>query len=151
MISEQRFRIKKNGAPNFCCYCTRPELIENYDLAIADKTQTWECHHKMEKYFPAETLKAIGWYYDCEPNELIFITKDEHRKLYHKTFSEEHKRNLSKSHKGQKAWNKGKTYSDEYKKKLSDSHKGYKASEEARRKMSDAQKRRWAIKKDKDN
>lgn len=25
-----------------------PSMIENYDKAIADKTQTWHCHHRDE-------------------------------------------------------------------------------------------------------
>ena len=30
-------------------FCSEdPSLIENYDLAIADETQTWECHHRLE-------------------------------------------------------------------------------------------------------
>lgn len=66
------------------CLCKTPEKIENYDKAIADTTQTWECHHRNEKYFPRETLVAIGWYYDCRPDELIFLTKTEHMKLHHK-------------------------------------------------------------------
>lgn len=81
MICEKMFRLKKNGMPYCNCYCRHPELIENYDKAIADTSQTWEVHHRMEKYFPRKTLIAIGWYYDCEPEELIFLTKEEHCKI----------------------------------------------------------------------
>ena len=81
MISEKMFRLNKNGEPYCDCYCRNPELIENYEKAIADTTQTWDVHHKMEKYFPQKTLKAIGWYYDCEPEELIFLTPSEHHKI----------------------------------------------------------------------
>ena len=110
MINKRNFITKKNGEPNCYCFCTKPELIENYDLAITDKTQTWDCHHKMEKYFPRETLKAIGWYYDCEPDELIFLTKEEHISLHHKgkSHSKETKRKISKTNKGREAWNKKK-------------------------------------------
>lgn len=81
MICDARFHIKKNGEPGCQCFCTRPELIENYDKAIADTTQVWDCHHRMEKYFPQKTLIAIGWYYDCEPEELIFLTEEEHTRI----------------------------------------------------------------------
>ena len=28
--------------------CNTPELIENYDMAVNDKTQLWDCHHRLE-------------------------------------------------------------------------------------------------------
>lgn len=69
-----------------------------------------------------------------------------------RTFSEEHKRKLSESHKGQTAWNKGVQYTEETKRKLSESHKGQIAwnkgkkckqlSEEHKRKISVAIKGR---------
>lgn len=84
MISEKYFRLRKDGAPLSFCYCTRPELIENYDKAIADKTQIWECHHRLEQVFSKEQLIAGGNYYNVEPECLIFLTKEEHRTLHHK-------------------------------------------------------------------
>ena len=81
MISKRSFRLKKNGEPYWDCYCRHPELIENYEKAMADESQMWEVHHRMEKYFPQKTLIVIGWYYDCEPEELIFLTPAEHNKV----------------------------------------------------------------------
>lgn len=118
MIYEDNFRVKKNGEPYSQCFCTRPELIENYDKAIADKTRVWECHHRMEKYFPQKTLIAIGWYYDCEPEELIFLTQAEHRKV------ESACSRNSKANKGHPGGMKGKHHSEEAKRKMSESHKG---------------------------
>ena len=37
--------IRKN-VQNFCCEDI--SLIENYEQAISDKTQTWDCHHRSE-------------------------------------------------------------------------------------------------------
>lgn len=104
MINEARFRLKKNGEPNCDCFCRHPELIENYDLAIADKTQTWECHHRFEALFTKEELIKCNWYYDIEPNCLIFLTKAEHRTLHHKgkKTSEETKRKFSEAMKNRK-------------------------------------------------
>ena len=55
-------------------------------------------------------------------------------------FTEEHKKNISKGHKGQNAWNKGLSgmvkYSDETKEKMSKSAKGRIVSEETRKKLS---------------
>lgn len=82
MISKRQFRMRKNGEPTCYCYCRHPELIENYDKAIADKTQTWECHHRFEALFTKEELIKYNWYYDVSPNCLIFLTKAEHNSLH---------------------------------------------------------------------
>ena len=111
MISKKYFRIKKNGEPTSKCYCRNPELIENYDLAIADKTQTWEVHHRREEFHSYKELIERGEYYNVSPEDLIFLTPAEHRKIdsYCKRnsearkgrkrapLSEEHKRKLSEA------------------------------------------------------
>ena len=62
--------------------------IENYDKAIADNTQTWECHHRLELTLDGEfahtpeELKRLGMYYDRPYFELIFLTKLEHSRLH---------------------------------------------------------------------
>lgn len=38
--------ISENYVKRYCCEDI--SKIENYDKAIADTTQVWECHHKME-------------------------------------------------------------------------------------------------------
>ena len=93
MINEQVFRLKKNGEPYWNCYCRHPELIENYDKAIADTTQVWECHHRFEALFTKEQLIKYNWYFDVEPNCLIFLTLADHSYLHMKgkKLSEEHK------------------------------------------------------------
>lgn len=64
MINEMNFRIKKDGTPYKGCFCRRPELIENYDKAIADTTQTWDCHHRLE-------LMTTGGVVDATKQDLI--------------------------------------------------------------------------------
>ena len=81
MICEQYFRIKKNGEPTSICICRHPELIENYEKAIADTTQTWEVHHRREEFYSCKELIERGEYYDVSPEELIFLTKSEHNKI----------------------------------------------------------------------
>ena len=81
MISKKRFRLKKNGEPYWDCYCRHPELIENYELAIADKTQIWEVHHRREELYSQKELKKRGEYFDVSPEELIFLTIAEHHKM----------------------------------------------------------------------
>lgn len=105
------FRLKKNGEPYFNCYCRHPELIENYDKAISDKTQTWDVHHRREEFYSKKELTERGKYFDVSPEDLIFLTREEHRKIDSsckrisesckgKKKSEKHKRKLSEVNKG---------------------------------------------------
>lgn len=60
-------------------------LIENYAAAVADKTQTWECHHRLEdKDISRDELKTLGLYFKRPASELILLTKEEHLSLHHK-------------------------------------------------------------------
>ena len=111
MINKDVFRLKKNGEPYCNCFCRTPELIENYDKAIADNTQTWECHHRREELFTQKELVARGEYFDRPPEELIFLTVAEHNKV--DSFC-----------KRQSQLHKGKKHTEETKRKMSESHKG---------------------------
>lgn len=126
------------------CYCKDDiSLIENYDKAINDNLQTWQCHHRRETIYSKSDLIEIGEYYNRPAIELIFLTPKEHISLHHKgkTFklSEETKRKISESVKGEKNGFYGKKHSEETKKKMSESHKGKNRkpkSEEHKRKIS---------------
>lgn len=65
-------------------FCKEYRLIENYDQAMADTTQTWHCHHRHEIDWALskEELIAIGRYYDVHYSELIFLTPEEHKRLH---------------------------------------------------------------------
>lgn len=111
---------------NVKLYCKDDiSLIENYDKAIADKTQTWDCHHRRETIFSKKDLIEIREYYNRPACELIFLTHSEHIGMHKKNnkhclgkkYSEETKRKMSESR-------KGKPKSEECKKKLSESLKG---------------------------
>ena len=67
--------------------------IENYEQAMADKSQTWDCHHRDEiRVLPSglvalrtkEELKESGRYFGCPANELIFMTHADHAGLHAK-------------------------------------------------------------------
>lgn len=120
MINEQNFRLnKKTGEPlKNVTFCKHPELIENYDKAIADETQTWEVHHRREELYSRAELIERGEYYDRPPEELIFLTPTEHRKM------------------------------DSMSKRNAEAHKGKKHSEETKRKMSEARKGKFINRKD---
>jgi hypothetical protein len=115
MVCEQKFKLKKNGEPSYRCYCRHPELIENYDKAVADTTQVYETHHRLETHtsdgerrlveLTREELIALGVYYDRPASELILLTASEHGRLHNKgkkrgPRTEETKRKMSEAHKG---------------------------------------------------
>ena len=134
-------------------YCKDFTKIENYEKAVVDTTQVWECHHRLETHnsdgekrlvdLSSKELIALDMYYDRPPEELIFMTKADHRSLHWKgkCFSEEHKKKISEAL-------KGKHPSEEARKKMSEAqkgnqkHKGHHASEEARKRRSEAHKGR---------
>ena len=98
-------------------YCKNDiSLIENYDKAIADKSQTWQCHHRRETIYSAKELIDIGEYYNRPAEELIFLTSNEHHRLHQL----------------------GKHHSEDTRKKMSEATKGKHLSEETRKKISDA-------------
>ena len=124
--------------------------IKNYDLAIADLTQTWHCHHMTETWWncTAKDLIENECYYHRKACELIFLTPAEHVRLhmkgktgvenpfYGKRHTDETRRKISEA-------NKGRTrapFSEEHRKKISETLKGHTFSEESRRKMSEAKK-----------
>jgi hypothetical protein len=149
-------------------FCRNFEKIENYEKAMSDTTQVWHCHHRLETHnsdgerrfldITSKELIALDMYYDRPPEEFIFLTESEHRKLHKpskgKKFSEEQRKRVSESHKGQIPWNKGKSLpshpgytkgkhwelSDESKKRISESHKGKKLSENHKKHLSESHK-----------
>ena len=148
MICEKRVKM-------YCCGDI--SKIENYDKAIADTTQIWHCHHRMEAVYTKEELIKYGLYYDREPHQLIFLTEVDHIRLHHKgkPRSEDTKAKISASNKGKhhseearnkmsesKKGKKRKPHSEETKQKISASNKGKHPSEESRKKMSEAAKKR---------
>lgn len=117
--------------------------IENYELAIADQTQVWHCHHRLEtdKCISKDELITLGLYYDRPASELIFLTEHEHRKIHFlgnsyrlgfdspmkgKKHTDKARAKMSEKAKGRESWNKGKSgcYTEEQLKKMSESHKG---------------------------
>lgn len=82
-------------------YCKEYEMIENYQEAVKSQI-LWECHHRLELDAEGnflnsrDDLKEKGLYYHRPPEELIFLTKSDHRKIHNgKGQSEETKKKLS--------------------------------------------------------
>lgn len=156
MINKRIKRIEK--------ICTNYWQIENYQKAIADKTQTWHCHHRKEtdEGISGPELIKLGLYYDRPPEELIFLTKSEHAKLHghlHKQ-KEETKEKLRQANLGKKPSNEtidklrqthsgenngfyGKHHNTEFKKEHSKRMKDYYNNEVNRKKHSESLKEWW--------
>ena len=134
--------INFKSVKKYCCEDI--SLIENYEQAVNDKSQTWGIHHRLEVQndivISASQLIEMKLYYERPASELIFLTKSEHSRLhalsrlnrgennpmFGKHFSEEHKYKLSQSNKG-KHNNSGennpfygKHHSEETKQKMKD-------------------------------
>ena len=113
--------------------------IENYDKAIADTTQTWHCHHRLELTLDGEfaltvaQLKMHDMYYNRPYYELIFLTPSEHSRLHSegennplfgKHHTEESRKKMSEAMKGENHPLFGKHHTDKTLRKMSESHKG---------------------------
>lgn len=88
-------------------YCYEDiSLIENYEQAVNDKTQMWDCHHRKETdegLSKAELIKQ-GLYWNRPASELIFLTRAEHIRLHKKGshLSAQTKANISSAKKDKK-------------------------------------------------
>lgn len=99
--------------------CKDYTKIENYDKAIADDSQIWDCHHRNECFYTEDELKSLGLYYNCPPCELIFLSRKEHSNWPHKGKNEYYKKLI-----GRTPWNKDGRLSEETKRKISQTLEG---------------------------
>lgn len=120
-------------------YCnTDIRFIENYEKAIKDKSQTWDCHHKLEITLNCgmKELMEKNLYLNRPATELIFLPHSEHIAL----------------HNTQRV---GSKRTQEQKNLMSESRKQYykthEVSEEIRKKQSEANKQIIWISNDEEN
>lgn len=136
-------------------YCYEVENIENYEQAMADPLEIWDCHHRYEIYngrtISRSTLKNRGLLYNRPASELIFLRHGDHKRLHIENMSEETRKKLSESHKGENNSMYGRNHSEETCKRWSESRKGKRCgdknpmygkhpSEETRLKQSESKK-----------
>lgn len=97
--------INEYYAKKFCCEDL--SLIENYDKAISDTTQTWDCHHRGEVLlcgrFSVSDLKKFELYFNRPASELIFLTRSEHRRLHLKGVPKHYLKGIPRSEATKKA------------------------------------------------
>ena len=135
MINEARLR-------KYCC--DNISLIENYNEAVNDTTQMWQCHHKLEikLHKTSQELIEMGLYYNRPASELIILTEKNHKSLHYKSGMSNFSTKYGKDHPMY-----GKHHSEDTKQKMkkpkSEEHKqklrGPK-SEEHKQKLSEVQK-----------
>ena len=95
--------ICEETAKKYCCEDL--SLIENYELAINDTTQTWHCHHILGEQYDRKYLIDNNLYENRPASEFRFVTLAEHNSL-HKTgvpmgpMSEATKKAISDAKKG---------------------------------------------------
>lgn len=123
-------------------YCSEDiSKIENYDKAIDDTTQTWECHHRGEILpcgrFSKADLEKFGLYENRPASELVFMTASNHASIHDnwnwtgKHHSEATKKKLSEKAKGRyvgrpATWLKNKKQTEEHKQKNREAQLGMK-------------------------
>lgn len=117
--------ISKRWLNKYCCEDI--SLIENYNNAITDKTQSWDCHHRLETHnsdgelrlesLTVEELKALNMYYNRPASELIFLTSSEHISMHGSVRTTEFRKNISNKLKGFRHTNNSK-------KKIADNKRG---------------------------
>ena len=73
--------ISKRQALKYCI--DDISLIENYEQAISDETQKWDCHHRRESIYTKSQLIEIGEYYNRPAVELIFLLPKDHMMAPH--------------------------------------------------------------------
>lgn len=119
-------------------YCIEDiKNIENYELAKADNSHVWICHHRLEintdYHNTREDMILMNLYYHRPASELIFLTRNEHSSIHNKARREEIRKNFIEC-------NKNRIWTQETKDKISKSLSGRK-----RGPMSDEHKTKIAM------
>ena len=118
-------------------------LIENYDEAIADSTQTWHCHHRAEILpcgaYTTNDLMKFGLYFNRPASELIFLTNHQHTSLHSKNrvVSDVTRKKISEAN---KRLHLGTKLLEEHKRKISEGLKGHTCSNYTKQKISSSKK-----------
>jgi hypothetical protein len=131
--------------------CEDPSLIENYELALNDTVNVWDCHHKLEIHSDyrntPEELKMMGLYYNRPACEFIFLKKDLHTSTHQSGVkkSATHKMNLSKAKTGSHNKVKRKPLTEAQKNNISSGTKKAMNDSKLRKHLSDKAKARVAL------
>lgn len=140
--------ISSDGLYAFCSGDIRE--IENFDIAITDRTQNWSCHHRLELHpdgsirYTSNSLKELGLYYNRPASELILIPRNEHLSMHRKAMLMD-KLEQEKNKKRLETAREKRVFDDESRQKMKESHTGKKWSEK-RRKLFEERKNKGLVK-----
>lgn len=116
--------INYNSAKKYCSEDI--SLIENYEQAALDTTQVWDLHHRREitENKSRELLEKENLIYARPASELIFLTHSKHMSVHQQhRMTDEYRRYLSESRRGENNSQFGVVWSDERKAKMSNTRK----------------------------
>ena len=138
-------------------YCTDYKNIENYDEALKSPLK-YDLHHRLEisEMQSASDLIFLHLYYNRPPEELVFLEHKEHARLHNANLSEDTRKKISESKKGENNPMFGKHHSAETRQIISEAMKGEKSymygkpkSAETKKKMSEAKRgKHWHLEND---
>lgn len=129
-------------------YC-RPiyhHLIENYDKAIKSP-EMWVCHHRKEidengrNAFSADDLIDMGEYYHLPPEELIFLSKSEHKALHQAANNKD--KSISREQKLERQRERSKKYREQHKEEINQRARDKWKLDEEYRKRKRENHRKW--------
>lgn len=138
-------------------YCSEGiSLIENYDKAINDVDNLWVVHHRDEiRILPSgmiamrskSDLEENGRYWLVPANELIFMLEKEHMAMHahYQRVSPESRQKMRLAKLGKPSARKFYSPSMVTREKLRVAQTGKRLSPETRRKISEANLKRWAL------
>lgn len=98
-------------------FCKDYDKVEGYERALSSD-EPYFIHHKQGIYISQEELIELGWYYDCPPDCLMWVTKSEHSAIHNAHIRYETRKKLSEASKGERNPMYGKTCSDEARQKM---------------------------------
>lgn len=141
--------INSYNVKKYCC--ENPSLIENYEIAVNDKHEKWDIHHRLEteEGISATELKKQNRYFNRPASELIFLSHREHAKIHNEgvTRPEYVGKKISEATKGKiispETIEKQRATLIEYYKTHNACNKGFKNSKEANEKVSNTLKYKY--------
>lgn len=149
MLSQDCYKLRR--------YCKDGiENVENYDKAVSDTNNLWVLHHRDEIRILPSGMVAIrtsddlmdnGRYWHCPANELVFMLKDEHMAMHahYQLVTPESRQKMRLAKLGKPSARKFYSPTAATREKLRAAQTGKRLSPETRRKISEANLRRWAL------
>lgn len=127
-------------------------LIENYQEALADPNETWDCHHRLEIVLDGTGIHVTskrelierGLYYNRPASELVFMREKDHHKMHSINFVGVRNPMAGKNHSQESREKISRTRLERIAQGLIKPRRGFRQSEETCEKISQKAKERYA-------